>query len=163
MPRLRTLGAADWGTLVEAGVLLVLAAGAIKLLRFEQVGRLASRDGPRSDPVSRDSHQMVRRIRWATQAVARRLPFRAKCFETGLAAQWMLQRRGYAPTLYFGAKLDRSRDMFAHVWVRLADIDVVGCENAGEFALLACFPGRSSASKSAASAAGNIRSDDRHR
>jgi hypothetical protein len=72
--------------------------------------------------------------------MARRVPFRAKCFEQGLTAQWMLRRRGIASTLFYGIARDRDRALSAHVWVRAGAFDVVGCDNIADFATVAQFP-----------------------
>ena len=83
--------------------------------------------------------QAVAEIRRAVQAAARRVPWRALCFEQGLAAAWMLRRRGFAADVHYGAATIEG-ELKAHVWVRSGDKDVVGCENSDEYALLARFP-----------------------
>jgi hypothetical protein len=65
---------------------------------------------------------------------------RTQCFEQGLAAQRMLRRRGVASVLYFGAAPNDRKGLVAHVWVRDGDVDVIGCETADQFAVLAEFP-----------------------
>lgn len=82
----------------------------------------------------------MRSIRWAIVACARRVPWRALCFEQGLAAQFMLRRRGIASVLYYGAAPDTKQGLSAHVWVRDGNVDVVGCEVASAYAVLATFP-----------------------
>jgi Transglutaminase-like superfamily len=84
--------------------------------------------------------EMARRIRWAIGACARWVPWRAKCFEQGLAAQLMLRRRGMLSLLYYGAAPEDKRGLSAHVWVRCGDVDVIGCEIAPAYAVLATFP-----------------------
>lgn len=121
--------------LIEAALALGLCAGAIRLLAFRRVARVASL------PLRRTRRGTdIAAIRWTVDAVANRAPFRAKCFERGLAAHLMLRRRGLASILYYGAALDAEGALTAHVWVKVADIDVIGGENSGCFALLACFP-----------------------
>lgn len=69
----------------------------------------------------------------------RRMPFRANCFERGLAAMWLLRRRGVATSLHYGmAKQDGQ--FVSHVWVTVGDRGVIGCENREEFYELARFP-----------------------
>jgi hypothetical protein len=80
------------------------------------------------------------RVRWAVTAAARRVPWRAKCFEQGLASQIMLRRRGVPSVLYYGAAPDDLRGLSAHVWVRDGDLDVIGGEIASRYAVLATFP-----------------------
>jgi hypothetical protein len=62
------------------------------------------------------------------------------CFQQGLAAQLMLRRRGIPSVLYYGAAQDDKSGLYAHVWVRDGDVDVIGGEIAHRFAILAAFP-----------------------
>ncbi|MEO8113933.1 MAG: lasso peptide biosynthesis B2 protein, partial [Phenylobacterium sp.] len=80
------------------------------------------------------------RVRWAIVAVARRLPWRALCFEQGLAAHWMLRRRGTPATLHYGVAGSAEAGLKAHVWVRDGQRAIVGCELADRFTELAVFP-----------------------
>lgn len=126
-----------WLLLAEAGLCLAAAAAAIALLPFARVGRLASGGCARATAVDAPR---LKEVRWAVEAVSRRVPFRAKCFERGLAAQWMLRRRGIPSILFYGAALNAKQGLAAHVWVRADGLDVVGCENAASFATVAQFP-----------------------
>jgi hypothetical protein len=134
----------QWWLLGEAGLFLVAAAAAIALLSFARIARFAGQARPASRRAL-DSDQL-RELRWAIEAVARRVPFRSKCFERGLAAQWMLRRRGIETTLFYGAVRGAEGALSAHVWVRSGDRDVIGCEEAAGFALLARFPPESQGS-----------------
>ncbi len=60
-----------------------------------------------------------------------------RCFERGLAAHAMLRRRGLQSVLYYGAA--GAGGLRAHVWVRCAGVDVVGGDEAPDFAFLARF------------------------
>jgi hypothetical protein len=82
----------------------------------------------------------VHRVRWSIIACALRVPWRARCFQQGLAAHCMLRRSGVASVLYYGAAPDAKRGLVAHVWVRDGDTEVIGGEAAGRFAVLATFP-----------------------
>jgi hypothetical protein len=75
----------------------------------------------------------------AIRAWSRRLPWRTMCFEEGMAAHWMLRRRKITSALYYGAATIDG-ELKAHVWVRSGELDVIGCENAADYALLARFP-----------------------
>jgi hypothetical protein len=138
---------ADRALLVEALSALAFARLAIALLPFRTVGRLAG--GIRvAGPMPQEARlATIRRVRWAIRAGARRAPFRAVCFQQGLAAQLMLRRRRVASTLYFGAAPDDARGLAAHVWVRDGNIDVIGCEEAPRFPVLAQFPGAAAGGK----------------
>jgi hypothetical protein len=126
--------------LIDALLWLTLARMAIIVLPFRHIGRLASRPVRGRKPSKQSRTAPSRRIRWAVVACARRVPWRAMCFEQGLAAHLMLRRRGVPSVLYYGAAPDHFKGLSAHVWVRDGEVDVVGCEVASRFALLATFP-----------------------
>jgi hypothetical protein len=138
--KFRRLSRRDRRLFAEALVLLALATAAIRFLPFRTVGRLASRPlrNPVADPAS--EAELIRAVRRAVLGCARRVPWSAVCFPQGLAAQWMLRRRGIPATLYFGAENHRTKGLNAHVWVRVGAQGVVGTENAAGFAPLAEFP-----------------------
>jgi hypothetical protein len=134
------LSGPDRRLVIEATLALTAASLAIPILPFRVVARLAAHPlrQPEMSGVARA--ETVRRTRWAVVACARRLPWSAVCFQQGLAAQWMLRRRGVAAVLYYGAAIDAEAGPSSHVWVRDGDIDVVGGEVAARFAVLARFP-----------------------
>lgn len=143
LDRFRRLSLDDMVLLSEALAALAVSSVAIRFLPFRMVGRLASaplggRRGPSVDHVA-----------WAVKAIARRVPWRAVCFQEGLAAHTMLRRRGIDSTLFFGAANKPAQGLLAHVWVKVGDTEVVGCEEAPGFAVLARFP-RPQARQSAA-------------
>jgi Transglutaminase-like superfamily len=125
---------------LEAALWLSVASFAIAVLPFRHVGRLAGIPIRRREPPSQTRLTEVRRIRWAVVASARRVPWRAMCFQQGLAAQFMLRRRGVSSVLYYGVAPDKQNGLSAHVWVRAGDIEVIGGETATRFAPLVAFP-----------------------
>lgn len=137
LARLRALSPRERGLLAEALISLWLASLAVALLPFRTLGRWAT--GPSSAKPSSDERAVIASVGWAVRAGARRAPFRAKCFEQGLAACLMLRRRGVNATLHYGAARERE-NLVAHVWVTADDRDVIGCENKSEFAELVRFP-----------------------
>lgn len=118
----------------EAFVLIALASLAIRLLPFRRVAAAAARPGRAMPP-----REAIQRIRLAVRRAAKYSPWRALCFEQGLAAQAMLRRRGYRAALHYGARRDEAGKLAAHVWVRAGERDVIGCENAETFARIATF------------------------
>ena len=126
--------------LLEAFLWLALAGLAIALLPFRQVAFLAAR--PIHQPKLPHQIRLVKlkRIRWAIITAAGRVPWRAKCFQQGFAAQVMLRRRGVPSVLYYGAAQDDKSGLLAHVWVRDGNADVIGGDIACRFATLATFP-----------------------
>ncbi|MGZ9098244.1 MAG: lasso peptide biosynthesis B2 protein [Brevundimonas sp.] len=136
-PALR-LSAAQYLLLAEAMLLLAVAAGAVALAPFRRIAA-SSATRPRKLIAERGRLEAVRQVRWSVRKSARYAPWRAKCFEQGLAAQWMLRRRGVAATLHYGVARTADR-LQAHVWTRAGESDVTGCENADDFTELARFP-----------------------
>jgi hypothetical protein len=126
--------------LLEATLWLAVATFAIAALPFRQIGCAAARPIRRSKPPRQTRLREVNRIRWAIVACASRVPWRAMCFQQGLAAQFMLRRRGISSVLYYGAAQDDRSGLCAHVWVRDGNVDVIGGEIAHRFAILATFP-----------------------
>jgi hypothetical protein len=125
-----------WLLLGEALVALTVASALIALVPFRRIAALASRgrQGPPAPPGE------ARRIAQAVDAWARRVPWRAVCFQQGFAAQLMLRRRGHAACLIYGAARDEHGGLIAHVWVRSGSTDVIGCEGAERYGVLATFP-----------------------
>lgn len=132
--RARQFSLPDWSLLLEALLTISASSAAIHFQPFEKVGRMASApvNGRHSGPPDR--------VVWAVRVCARRVPWRAVCFQQGLAAQMMLRRRGFDSTLYFGAAPKGPGGVSAHVWVKWGDREVIGCEEASNFAILATFP-----------------------
>lgn len=134
------LSGRDQLLLLETILWLAVAGIAIAVLPFRHVGLLAARPIHRPKLPRQARLSKVQRIRWAIIATSARAPWRALCFQQGLAAQLMLRRRGIPSVLYYGAAQDDESGLYAHVWVRDGDVDVIGAENAYRFAVLATFP-----------------------
>lgn len=135
--RFQQLSWRDRLLLIEACLCLMIARVAIALLPFRHVGSLASRKIHRRH--SPDCPNIGPRVRWAIHNMAVRVPWRAMCFERGVAVQLMLRMRGIPSVLYYGVRQD-AVGLKAHVWVRDGDIDVIGGELAEQFSVLATFP-----------------------
>lgn len=127
---------ADGPMLAEALAALALASLAIAFLPFRRVAAFAS---PRGHGPARTDAETVRRARSAVTGWSRRVPWRAVCFQKGLALHWMLRRRGIRSVLLYGARRDGD-GLAAHVWVDVDGETVIGGEEAPSFACLARFP-----------------------
>jgi hypothetical protein len=125
---------------LEAILWLAVAGIAIAVLPFRQIASLTARPVRAPKPPDHVRSTKVRRVRWAIITAARRVPWRAKCFQKGFAAQVMLRRRGIPSVLYYGAAQDEKNGLHTHVWLRDGKVDVVGGEFACRFATLATFP-----------------------
>lgn len=131
------MGRPSWPVLGEAAVALAAAGLARLAVPFSSLAKWLSAHALEHSPATPADVDQVRR---AIDAWTRRLPVKPKCFARGLAAFWMLKRRGHPVRLFYGAATIDGQ-LKAHVWVRSGDADVVGCENSGDYALLATFPG----------------------
>lgn len=119
---------------VEAVAALAVAAAAIALVPFRTAVKLGSR------PLRGNKRIAVEEICWSAKAASARVPWRAMCFERGLAVQWMLRRRGHDAKLVYGARLGEEDGLDAHVWVTLEDRILIGEEQASLFRSLATHP-----------------------
>lgn len=140
---LRRLKKMDWENrvlLVEAAAALAAASLAIRLLPFRWLaGRLAGGGfGGDSDP-AKVGHE-IKRVRWAIEACAQRLPWRIVCFQKGLALHRLLRRRGIATSLHYGVAQNAERGLTAHVWVTFEGEAIIGGEEAIGYTCLATFP-----------------------
>jgi hypothetical protein len=130
-----------WPLAAEAALWLILAGLGLRVTTFARLAAAAGRPLARVRPD--DGASDARAIAWAVEAASRRAPWTPRCFECGLAAHFMLRRRGRDSTLCYGARNDDTLGPSAHVWVCLDGRDVVGGGEAPRFALLARFPPRS--------------------
>lgn len=137
LARLRALSWLERRLLAESLLSLALASLVVALLPFRMIERFALRAPPMRP--QRNRRVVIGGVGWAVRAAARRAPFRAKCFEQGLAALWMLRRRGVNATLHYGAAR-QDESLVAHVWVTAEGEEVIGCGNKHLFFELASFP-----------------------
>jgi len=107
----------------EAAACLAMASLAIRLLPFRSVVKLMGR----TDPSARGSAADPLRVRKAVHRASRRLPWRTLCFQEGLAAHWMLRRRGQPSRLHYGIRQQDDR-LTAHVWIDVHGVVVIGEE-----------------------------------
>ena len=129
-------GFKDCALAAEASLGLATAAMALQFQPFDKV--MAAPAGPmRKQEVS---DRAVRRLIWAVQATSRRMPFRAKCFESALCLRMMLHRRGIQSTLHYGIRQNAESELKAHVWLSVDGKTLIGGEVADQFACVASFP-----------------------
>ncbi|MDF8332458.1 lasso peptide biosynthesis B2 protein [Novosphingobium cyanobacteriorum] len=127
--------------LAEALLLLLVAALTLRFVPFRRVGSLIS-GSVNVLPDAQRRTDIAWLVAWAVDRAAKRSPLRSMCFERGLAAQWMLRRRGVDGTLFFGVapRPMGQKALDAHVWVRAEGLDVTGTPAPGQYAVLATFP-----------------------
>jgi hypothetical protein len=137
LSRLTRLGASNWRLLAEALPAVVGASLAIRVQPFKRVAARASQGGG----ARRIQESELRRMRWAVEAWAQRVPWRALCFERGLALHTMLRRRDVPSVLHYGI-VNGPQGIEAHVWVSLDGHTLIGGNEAPRFTCVAEFPGR---------------------
>jgi hypothetical protein len=135
--RHRSLG--DWLLLSEAGVLLLLARAALRLVPVASIVRWIRR--PMQPRASNPA--VIEKCRWAVTAFSRNAPVRLVCFPQALALHAMLRRRGIASDVLYGAARLDDGELVAHAWLRYNGTVLVGGETAGSFSVLDTWsPGR---------------------
>lgn len=138
--RLMALRASDILLLGEALLVLAAASLAIALLPFRRTVELMRVDRPDRSIEPAVRGRLVAKCRWAVQAWSGRVPWRAVCFQRGLALHLMLRRRGIRSTLHYGVAQSEAEGLRAHVWIDVGDRTVLGGAEAPQFTRLASFP-----------------------
>lgn len=140
---LRRLKRMDWGNralLLEAAAALTSASLAIRLLPFRRLAGRLSEGGSGGAGRSLNARHEIKRVRWAIESCAQRLPWRIVCFQKGLALHRLLQRRGVPTMLHYGVAQNPERGLTAHVWVTFEGEAIIGGEEAIGYTCLATFP-----------------------
>jgi hypothetical protein len=121
--------------LAEAVVQLLRAWSAVRFLPFRWA--VTSGSAPIGKKPSADADQLA----WAVSAAGAHVPWRAVCFEQGLALQRMLRRRGLDARLHYGIGHSDTGELEALVWVSAKVRIVIGGEQAPDFKCVATYPG----------------------
>lgn len=136
--KLATFGLRRCLLLIEAAATLLIASLMVRFLDFHRLAAVVSGPSRRgSNKVRHDADP--REIKWAIEAVAARVPWRAVCIQKGVAAQFMLRRRKLPAALHYGIST-KAPGLEAHVWVTSGSHAVIGGETANRFACVAVFP-----------------------
>ena len=128
--------------LAAAEALLTLAAASvlIRLLPFRVVAVIASRSARALKLNCHPEDPGVSICCWAIEAWSKRVPWKAVCFQKGLALQLMLRRRGVPAKLHYGVAQTAAEGLRAHVWISIGPTVVLGGETKSAFTCLATFP-----------------------
>lgn len=130
------LGRRRQALLAEAVLAVAAASASVRLRAFKRAIRMGSlplTERPTAGGITED-------VRWAVEAAARNVPWRAMCIQQGLALQWMLRRRGVDARLHYGIAKDEGGELEAHVWVAAGGSVVIGGAEAPRFKCVATFP-----------------------
>jgi hypothetical protein len=110
--------------------LLLVAARLLVLVPFRRYRRLAGRPAAAvpadCGAVPAEGMAIARRVRWAIDAVSRRLPVVRVCLPQALAATWCLRRRGVASVLHLGVVRRPDGCIGGHAWLMCGSVVVTG-------------------------------------
>jgi hypothetical protein len=123
--------------LAEAVTTLAGAAASIKLRPFREAVNFGSVPLRRRIELSAGA---IDELSWSVRTIAKKVPFRALCFEQGLALQRMLRRRGIDARLHYGIGKNDAKLIEAHVWVNVDDRVVIGEQGQERFQSVSIFP-----------------------
>jgi hypothetical protein len=121
-------------------VAVPLASIAMRYLHFSSVARWLGKCGAETADQSKSrSEHLAIEIGWAVCAVARRVPWRAKCLTQAVAATLLNRLHGISSTLYLGMAF--SPEMQAHAWVRCGRRVITGSAGHRRFTVVGTFAG----------------------
>lgn len=128
----------DYVCFAEAFAALLFVRTVTTFAPFRTVAALASWPGSRLRRFD-DELPHLKSVVLAIGRASKRLPIRNVCLHQGLAAQWMLRRRGVPAFLHYGVR--KSEDQLtAHVWVTVRGKIIIGEAAASGHACVATFP-----------------------
>ena len=127
----------------EALCALTAASAAIRLLPFRTVVRTMNHGLGQPPRPATEYARLAGDVRQAVKRASTRLPWTIVCFPEGLAAHWMLRRRGAPSRVHYGLRPSDTK-LSAHVWVTLGEMVVVGEETTDFHTCVAVFPPPSS-------------------
>jgi hypothetical protein len=135
----------EWILLAEAGILLVVARAALKLLPTARIVSWVRRPLRRNGVVA--GHGALEQFQWAVTAFSKNAPIRLVCFPQALAMYAMLRRRGVAAEIIYGAARLQDGKLATHAWLRSEDRLWVGAEVAEDFTVLDIWKAPSASDK----------------
>jgi hypothetical protein len=132
--RAAALNAVEWLILARAAAALTVASAAVAMAPFRRAISFGNVGLRRPSKMI-----VVRDVVWAIGAWSRRMPWRTKCIEQGIAAQRLLRLGGVDARLHYGVRQVADR-LEAHVWVTVDGRPVIGGGDASGFAEVASYP-----------------------
>ena len=140
LPRLGRMSWRDRWLILQVTVLLGMFRALILTVPFSRLARSFGQhfiESPEEATLS--DLQIAHRISWAIRAVSPYTPWTSNCFPQALTAKYLLNQRGIASTLYFGARFHSPGAMAAHAWLRCGPLFVTGGEGHLSFGITAYF------------------------
>lgn len=78
------------------------------------------------EPCDAKTLSYIRDVQYAVMGVCNHTPWESRCLVQALTAKKILNRHGYACTLYMGVGKDQNNQMIAHAWLRCGNRFVTG-------------------------------------
>jgi hypothetical protein len=133
--------------IVEAAARLLAARVKLLLVPFPVLARRLGDFVPPTDPRviaartagGTEHKQTIETIAAVVALAARNVPFKAVCLPQAMAAKAMLDRRGIASVMHFGAGFGIAKNIDSHAWLDAAGIPVTGYPISPGTAEIACF------------------------
>lgn len=130
----------DKGLLMQAWLLLGLARIAILTIQFKRLAKYLGEPSVETPTeLSEEEMERCRRVSWAVQRASRFTPWTSNCFPQAIVAQHLLWRRRISSTIYFGLKMEESKPMQAHAWVRCGPRIVTGRAGYKKYQVVGAF------------------------
>lgn len=139
----RTRSAAELLLLAEAGIVVLLATIAVKLLPFRITTRLIGLiEGAEPTDVTDDQLAAAERVGWAVQAWSARTPWTSTCLMQATAGAALLRRRRIPARLHLGVIRDPDdhEALLAHAWISCGAQVLTGDEpDLGRYAVVGVY------------------------
>jgi hypothetical protein len=137
LDRLRKRSRREWLLLAEAGLTLIVARFALKVLPTIRIVDWVRRPMQQEEQILRNRE--IEQLRWAVSAFSRNSPIRLVCFPQAIAMHAMLRRRHLTSEILYGVARTQEGNLLAHAWLRCVDRIWLGGEVSSEFTVLATW------------------------
>lgn len=137
---LRRLPTSDGLLVIEAALGMTWSNLKLWVMPFQRIAPTLGQ--LQVSPVAPDPNQpplTAKKVAWAIQAAARRLPWPCKCLSQAMTAKAMLRRRGVSTTLYVGVSKDEAQSFLAHAWLNCGSYLVTGGQQSHQFMTMMAF------------------------
>lgn len=125
---------------LEVLIQLVFAKVIILLLPFNKMAKTYGYPYCETlhEPLHR-FHPEIAMIKRSFQFVLKIIPWRSVCLDQAIAMHRMLSRRHLQSTFYFGVKMDDSKKLIAHAWIRCGSLWMIGYQGRGSYTVVCSY------------------------
>jgi len=122
----------------EAVLEVIRAEIELRRVPFHRLARRLGQPGAESSGTDGGREDEARLVRGCLWTASSRLPWKPRCLVMVFAGHRMLERRGIASTVYFGAAASTGK-LATHAWLRSGGVYVSGEGPLKDFTVLASF------------------------